>query len=260
MIHIVAEISGNHGGLLDRALRLMDLAAESGATMIKFQMFDPDNLAIKRATNMRLSQYGVDHLRKIYYQTYTPMCWFPKLDKKARELRLPWFTSIFDPAHALPLRDMGAWGVKVASFELGDDALLEAIAETEMRAVISAHADARNDRISKSLGILHHDAILLHATDYGVPFANARMDRFRTISNFTPHIGLSDHTYDLKAAMVATAWGASMIEKHIIDPDMPPTPDHAFSATPLEFASMADVCKQIYEIRQIYNIREIHND
>ena len=98
MTEIVAEISGNHGGSLENAIRLIREAKKAGADAVKFQCFEPLRLADKRAGIVwEGKQQSFMDLVALYNKTHTPKEWFSTLANEARLIGIPWFSSVFDP-------------------------------------------------------------------------------------------------------------------------------------------------------------------
>jgi sialic acid synthase SpsE len=138
MTEIVAEISGNHGGSLDNALRLILDANEAGADAVKFQCFNPERLAARRANNpevLRLAD-GVP-LIDLYRQTHTPRCWFPRMVTHAETYGIKWFSSVFDPADVAFLETLDCPRYKISAFEMLDWDIIKAVRETGKPIVMS---------------------------------------------------------------------------------------------------------------------------
>ncbi len=138
MTEIVAEISGNHGGSLDNALRLILDANEAGADAVKFQCFDPERLARRRASNLEIYHLaGGTPLIELYRQIWTPQRWFPALIEQAERYGLKWFSSVFDPADVAFLEALGCPRYKISAFEMLDWDIIKAVRETGKPIVMS---------------------------------------------------------------------------------------------------------------------------
>ena len=204
MTEIVAEISGNHGGKIAFAMRLMEEAVEAGADAVKFQCFDPERLAARRADNpevLRLA--GGVPLLDLYRRIHTPREWFPILADYAEHLDIPWFSSVFDPLDVAYLETVQCPRYKISAFEMLDWDIIQAVRETGKPIVLSVRP--------------MEGVTILRATDY---------------DGHVPAMGLSSH-----GPLVPTP-GAPMVEYHLKLPDVE-TPDSDFSLTPAEFATMA---------------------
>lgn len=197
MTEIVAEISGNHGGAFLNAHKLIVAAALAGADAVKFQCFDPERLAARRATRADvLALAGGAPLIDLYRQIHTPREWFPALADLARLNNLGWFSSVFDPADVAFLETLDCPRYKISAFEMLDWDIIKAVRETGKPIVMS---------VRPMPGVT-----IMQATDY----------EGRTVP-----LGLSAHSY-LRLPMPS----APMVEYHLKLPELE-TPDSAFSLT-----------------------------
>lgn len=206
MTEIVAEISGNHGGSLYNARLLIQEASRAGADAIKFQCFEPEQLAAKRARHPRAAELAKNFhgrtLLELYKETYTPKEWFPSLIALANYLNLPWFSSVFDPADVAFLEKLGCPRYKISAFEMLDGDLINAVVATGKPIIMSV-------RPLPGLTILR-------ATEY---------DGSEDVA-----MGVSDHSANLRFV----SYRCPMVERHLALPDVS-SPDDAFSSTPDQF-------------------------
>lgn len=236
MVEIVAEISGNHGGKLGNAMMLIQAAKQVGADAVKLQCFDPIRLAQRRETNPAVLEAAKGRdLAALYAQTHTPAQWFPVLFKLADDLKIPIFSSVFDPLDVEFLEALHCPRYKISSFELGDKALLEACGKTGKPIVMSASLKAPLMLITLAVDVAMSytpDVTLLHATGYDKPdLSGADFRRFDQLNSRFPRVGLSDHTASIGGAVAMARRGAQMIEVHLRLSDID-TPDRDFSYTP----------------------------
>lgn len=197
MTEIVAEISGNHGGIFSNAIRLIEAAAEAGADTVKFQCFEPERLTARRATRPDvIALAGGVTLIDLYRTTHTPRAWFPHMIDVAEVLRLAWFSSVFDPDDVAFLETLNCPRYKISAFEMLDWDIIKAVRETGKPIVMS---------VRPMPGVT-----ILQATDYN--------------GNLLP-LGLSAHR-----AMMMPAPDAPMAEYHLKLADVE-TPDSDFSLT-----------------------------
>lgn len=246
MIEIIAELSGCHGGSLANALRLIEAAASAGATGVKFQYFNPDRLAAKRAKNPRMAAHDGIDLVSLYRETHTPVWWFPNLIDAAGKHGLTWHASAFDPLDVEVLETLDCPRYKIASFEAADRDVYMAIRATGKPVIVSVN---QNDIGRLPFWSDPRRVTVLHATDYGVRPGLANLRRLREYAcagDSDAPWGLSDHTTTPLAAQIAAALGASMIEKHIKLADVK-TPDDAFAVVPELFALMVGRVRAIEE-------------
>lgn len=206
MTEIIAEISGNHGGNLNNALRLIIWAKAAGADAVKFQAFIPEQLAAKRAKNPRVVALAKDFhgqsLLDLYRETHTPREWFPDLIARAHRESIPWFSSVFDPEDVAFLETLDCPRYKISAFEMLDGDLINAVVATGKPIVMSVRP---MDGVT-----------ILRATEYDCKEDGA--------------LGVSDHS----AHMRFITSRCPMVERHIRLPDVS-TPDDSFSSTPEEF-------------------------
>ena len=210
MTEIVAEISGNHGGKIANAMQLIEEAAEAGADTVKFQCFDPERLAARRADNpevLRLA--GSRPLLDLYREIHTPQEWFPILADYADYMAIEWFSSVFDPLDVAFLEAMHCPRYKISAFEMLDWDIIKAVKGTGKPIVLS---------IRSTPGVT-----ILHASHY-----NGALEP----------LGLSAH-----AAMVPNP-AAPMVEYHLKLENVE-TPDSAFSLTPPQLRAMVGAIRRM---------------
>ena len=264
----IAEMSGEHKGSIDRAFALICAAKEAGADAIKAQLFDPLKLAEARGGADKVLTQGLwkgRTLGDLYQETHTPKAWFPELFKFAALHSITLFSSVFDEEGVDYLETLGCPAYKVSSFSITDLALIRKAASTGKPLIISTGM-ASDAEIGAALELTAVeepswmlrklcDAAILHCVSaYPCPLEQARLSRVRQlISHLAPcdgfTVGLSDHTdvrYGSMAAVVATALGASIIEKHITLDRNNGGPDAAFSLEPKEFAELVQDVKDAY--------------
>src|SRR5262249_14491820 len=138
MTEIVAEISGNHGGKLENAVRLIKAAKEAGADAVKFQCFDPMQLAFQRTEiewDGKIRSYV--ELHELYRKTYTPRDWFPALIYETNANGIPWFSSVFHPNDVAFLQLFHCPRYKISAYEMLDGDLINAVVATGKPIVIS---------------------------------------------------------------------------------------------------------------------------
>lgn len=245
-IEIVAEISGNHAGEKVNAMMLVEAAKQAGANCVKLQLFDPEKLAKRRANNAAVlrAAHGRD-LLDLYRETVTPREWFPSLFRLCEEIGLDCYSSVFDPDDVEFLEELGADRYKIASFEINDHELIEAVSATALPIVMSAPRDLSMDDINSALALARSNlspVTLLHATRYDTSalerFDLERLQKLNAAFGSVANIGISLHNEDLKmlTGIVATT-RISMVEAHIMLPDVK-TPDADFSLTPRMFKRM----------------------
>jgi pseudaminic acid synthase len=245
MIRFVAELSGNHGGLLANALKLIHEAKDLGAE-IKFQCFHPEALAHKRTAPHLGEAYEYETLRQVYLKTYTRASWWPLLKREIGNY--PWSCSVFSEADVEFMEYLNCPRYKIASFELQDLNLIKCTARKRKPMVMSVNekhsvADIMNAFDTASQYI--DNITFLYATPYDKFDGGEAFEGAVALSNAAPkevHIGLSDHSPpgDTKLAETcASTWLINMIERHLCLPGVV-TPDSEFSDTPEQFKKLMD--------------------
>jgi len=256
--YIVAEMSANHGGSLERAKQIVALAAEAGADAIKFQAYTADSLTIDvdapgfviRGAEL----WEGRRLYELYREAAMPYSWLAPLFEEARHCGITPFCSPFDADAVAQLQRLDAPAYKIASFELLDHELIRCCAATGKPLVISTGL-ASHDEIGEAVAVAHaaggSEVALLKCTSV-YPATPGELNLV-TISDmerrFGVPVGFSDHTVGAAAATTAVALGAALIEKHFIDARTPPTADSAFSATPDELRALVEQCRVAYAAR-----------
>lgn len=249
---IIAELSANHNGSLETALRTIDAMKDAGADAIKLQTYTPDTITLDSDSELFTISQGTLWDRQKFYDLYaramTPWEWHPVLFEHARKLGMEAFSSPFDQSAVdfLSMLDVPAY--KIASFEITDVPLIEYAAGKGKPMIIStgiATFKEIEEAIAACRRAGNNDIILLKCTSaYPAPLEEMNL---LTISDmkmrFGVPIGLSDHTMSLSAPIAAVALGARIIEKHFILSRSMGGPDSAFSLEPHEFRAMVDAVR-----------------
>jgi len=237
---IVAELSANHGGSLERALDVMTAAKECGADAIKLQTYTADTMTIDHDGpdfRIRGGLWDGSRLYDLYQEAHTPWNWHATLFAKGRELGIPVFSTPFDATAVDFLQQFDPPSYKVASFELMDLPLVRYLAATG-KPVIMSTGMATPDEIAESVDAFRaadgRDLMLLHCVSgYPTPAEQSNLRRIPELAKqFGCPIGLSDHTLGTEVAIASVALGAVMIEKHFTLRRADGGPDSAFSLEP----------------------------
>lgn len=248
--YIVAEISCNHLGRLERALTLIDAAKKAGADAVKFQCWARDMMVL---TDHRIegTAWNTRSMKELYAEAWTPWNWFPALFEHAKRVGIECFASVFDHESLAFLEGLGCPRYKIASFEIVDLSLIKAVAKTGKPIVISTGMASEDEVFDAvELADLFTDVTVLKCTSaYPAAAAGANLATLRVLTEYDylpedASVGLSDHTLGLVVPVAATVLGATMIEKHLTLNRSDGGPDAAFSSEPHEFRAMVDACRE----------------
>jgi pseudaminic acid synthase len=248
-VYIVAELSANHGGSLEKAKQTIRAAAEAGADAIKVQTYRADTVTIDCDSEIFTIKGGTiwdgANLYSLYEQAYTPWEWHGELQQVAHECGLGFFSSPFDNTAVDFLEELNVPCHKVASFELVDLPLLRKMGSTG-KPVIMSTGMASKEEIREAVDVLKAagcgELILLKCTSsYPADPAEANLNTLPDLaSEFGCPVGLSDHTMGIAVSVASIALGACLIEKHFTLSRADGGPDSSFSLEPAEFKALVE--------------------
>lgn len=244
-VFIIAELSGNHNQDINRAFALIDAAKKAGADAIKLQTYTPDTITLQANTpDFTVQWQGKDTtLYELYKEAHTPWQWHKELFEYAQKQGLTCFSTPFDASAVTFLETLNCPIYKVASFEVVDIPLLEAIGKTK-KPVIMSRGMATLDELQLAIDTLKKAGssniiILQCVSAYPAKPADMHLMNIPDIvQRFNVSAGLSDHTLTNDSAIAAVALGASVIEKHLTLRREDGGPDSQFSLEPDEFAQL----------------------
>ena len=250
---IIAELSANHNGSLQTALETVRAAKRAGADCIKLQTYTADTLTIDCDKEDFVIRSGSIWDGKNYYQlykeAYTPWEWHAEIMKVAQEEGLICFSSPFDPTSVDFLEELNVPAYKIASFEITDIPLIEYVASKAKPIIISTGVAELKDielALDACRRMGNNDIALLKCTSsYPAPINEANMVMIKDLAErFNVISGLSDHTMGAIAPIVATCFGAKIIEKHFILDRSIGGPDASFSMNEREFTEMVKAVRE----------------
>ena len=251
--YIIAELSGNHNGDLDRALALVDAAAQTGADAVKLQTYTADTITIdvdRPEFHIQGGTWDGRSLHELYQEASTPWDWHEALFKRAADHGLHCFSSPFDPTAVEFLETLDAPAYKIASFELVDTPLIRRVAAKNKPMIMStgiANLAEIEEACAAARGTEAGFALLHCISAYPATPEDMRLQTIEMLANtFGVPIGLSDHTLGSAVAVASIARGACIIEKHITLARADGGPDASFSLEPDEFKQLVDDCRMAH--------------
>jgi pseudaminic acid synthase len=252
---VCVEMSGNHQGNFDSAMKFVRAAKSSGADLLKLQVYRPDTITLKcDMPDFRLSgdndwaQYGT--LYELYEKAHTPWDWVAAIFEESKKIGLPVFASPFDLSAVNFLEELGCPFYKVASPEITDLGLIEACARTGKPVIISTGLASRTD-LDEAVAVTRRYGVPLMllkcVSAYPTPIEDINLATIPWLKKvYGCAVGLSDHTLGPEASYGATAMGAAMIEKHFKLPGDITSVDAAFSMPLDELKNLKTSLSAIY--------------
>lgn len=251
--YIIAEMSANHAGSIERALEMIHVAKEAGADCVKIQTYTPDTMTIdchNEYFNIEKGTWEGENLYSLYQKAYTPWEWHKQLRDEAAKVGIDFLSTPFDNTSVDFLEELGMSFYKIASFELVDIPLLEYIA-SKNKPIIMSTGMGSIEEITEAVDAIYsagNRQLALMKCSSAYPAKSEEMN-LSTICDmkkrFDIPVGLSDHSMGAFSAATAVALGANIIEKHFCISRAIKNPDSTFSMEPDEFRDMVDQVREV---------------
>ena len=253
--YIIAEMSANHAGSMERALELIHVAKESGADCVKIQTYTPDTMTIDCGNeyfHIGKGTWEGENLYSLYRKAYTPWEWQAQLRDEAARVGIDFLSTAFDRTSVDFLEELGVRFYKIASFELVDIPLLEYIASRNKPVILSTGMGTIEE-ITEAVNAIYSTgnrqlALMKCSSAYPAKSEEMNLATIRDLrARFDIPVGLSDHSMGAFSAATAVALGACIVEKHFCVSRAIENPDSVFSMEPDEFA---DMVRQVREVEK----------
>ena len=239
---VIAEAGANHNRDFNQALKLIDVAKESGASAVKFQTYSSETLYSKNTPDFA----GYKNINQLIKNIELPREWQKDLKQYCDEQSIEFMSTPFDEQAVDELVNLGVKKLKIAGFESTDWRFVDMVASTGLPLIISIGIGFNLREIGYILDIVEkygNDLTLLHCNNaYPTPIKDVNLNSMKALQDFknVNSIGLSDHTMSTLTPALAVAAGATTIEKHFTLDKKLPGPDHAFALEPDQLKEMID--------------------
>lgn len=253
--YVIAELSANHNGRLDTALKIIEEAKRCGADAIKLQTYSADTITLNSQNEEFMIRGGLwdgQSLYELYQKAQMPWEWHKPLFDHARALDITIFSSPFDRTAVDLLEDLNAPAYKIASFEAVDLPLIKYVAATGKPMIISTGM-ADKEEIGEAIQAAYDggckELVVLHCVSgYPAPAEDYNLLTMVDMAkSFNVPVGLSDHTLDNTTAIAAITLGACVIEKHFTLDRSGGGPDDSFSLEPKELQQLCQSAKTAWQ-------------
>jgi len=251
--YVIAEMSANHAGSLERALRIVHAAADAGADCVKIQTYTADTMTLdsdKEWFRIQSGTWAGWRMHQLYRQAHTPWEWHEDIMREAQRCGLDFLSTPFDRTSVDFLEDLGVAFYKIASFELTDIPLITYVASKNKPIILSTGMGSVKE-IAQAVAAIrsqgNHKICLLKCSS-AYP---ARPDDMNLLTiphlqrTFNVPVGLSDHSMGSMSATVGVSLGACILEKHLCVSRQVENPDASFSMEPDEFADMVRAVRTV---------------
>ena len=251
---VIAEAGANHDRKFKQALRLIDVAAEAGASAVKVQTYSSNNLYAKNTPNFA----GYENINKLISEIELPREWQADLKQYCDEKHIEFMSTPFDEQAVDELYNLGVKRIKIAGFEATDPRIVRYAASTKLPLIVTAGIGVDLVWIQKIIDwvVMENtspDITFLHGNNaYPTPFSDVCLKQIENIKNMNYSqdiaVGISDHSIGTLVPPIAVALGATTVEKHFTLSRFLPGPDHAAHA--LEPNELKQMVSDIINVEQ----------
>ena len=253
---LIAEISANHCGDINKAIKLIKCAKDNGANLVKIQTFTADSMTLKSNKNYFKIKQGLwkgYNLWDLYNKAHTPLIWHKKLFQYAKKIGITIFSTPFDETAVDFLEKLKCPIYKVASFEMTDIPLIKKISQTKKPLIISTGMANLNEIELTYKTATRYGAknitLLYCVSNYPSKISDFNLNNIKILKEkFDCKVGLSDHSKDENVAIAAIAAGAEVIEKHIALENQNNGLDIKFSLKGKEIKKFKSLIDQTYQL------------
>jgi N-acetylneuraminate synthase len=253
--YIIAELSANHNGSIERAIASLDMIKAMGADAVKIQTYTADTMTIDCDNDYFKIKGGLwdgYNLYNLYQWAQTPFEWHEQLFAHAKKIGLTIFSTPFDESAVDLLESLHCPAYKIASFEATDLPLIARVAQTGKPLIISTGLASEveiNDIINTVNQTGNNQLILLHCISaYPAPVEQSNLATIKDISErWQVIVGLSDHSLGTTVAITSVPLGACVIEKHVTLSRADKGPDSEFSLEPQELKQLVTETKRSWQ-------------
>lgn len=252
--YIIAELSANHGGDLERAKNSIEMAAKAGVSAVKIQTYTPDTMTIESDLPDFVVNDGLwagRTLYELYSEAFTPFEWHEDLFRHADKCGVTIFSTPFDNSAVDLLESLNTPAYKIASFEIVDIPLIKYVANKN-KPIFMSTGMASIDEIELAVRTVREtsdsELLLFHCvSSYPTVTEDSNLNNLVWLrKKFGVQVGLSDHTTNNIAALTAIGMGAVAIEKHFKLDNEECGPDSSFSLSEKQLCKLVNECNQAW--------------
>lgn len=245
---VIAEIGNNHNGSVDRALQMVDLAAEAGADCVKFQMRHLDEVYRRRSLERSSEDLGTEYILDLLRRFQLTVQEHALVASHCASRGILYMCTPWDAESVNVLENIGVPAYKVASADLTNLPLLGRLSETEKPLILSTGM-SRPEEVAQTIEFLRKrsvEFVLLHCNStYPAPFHDINLKWIKKLREQHSLVGYSGHERGIAVSMAAVALGACVIERHFTLDRSMEGPDHAASLELDEFRRLTEGIREI---------------